>query len=115
MILTAAQSQLAFAMTEREFQAHVCRLADDLGLYWHHNTISIRSRRGWPDLAILGNGAAIFAELKTERGRLTPDQRAVGSRITRAGLVWVTWRPAGLLDGTIGRQLAAIAGLKEAA
>ena len=58
---------------------------------------------------------AIFAELKSERGVISLDQRRVGSRITRSGLYWVVWRPTQLLDGTIARRLARIAGFKEAA
>lgn len=113
--LTPAQRAVAYAMSEAELQAAVCRLAEGMHIYWHHVAISLRSRRGWPDLALLGNGGSIFAELKRETGRLTPDQRMVGIRLTAAGLTWVTWRPSDLLSGTIARQLAAIAGLREAA
>ena len=113
MTLTRAQWLIAYAMTEDRgpdsLEANLCRLMKDFGLWGFHVRNSIGSERGWPDWTILGPNGAIFAELKSERGTLSPDQRTVGSRLTRAGLRWVVWRPRDLLDGTITRQLAGIA------
>lgn len=95
--------------------SHVRRLMKDFGLDGFHCRNSIGSRRGFPDWEIWGT-SVIWRELKTERGTLSVDQRRVGSLITRAGGDWSTWRPRDLFDGTIARQLAAIAGItKEAA
>lgn len=96
------------AMTERELQHHVAILCRDLGLWHYHTWNSQRSEPGWPDCVILGGATALFRELKSERGRLTPEQRRCGSLLTRAGLDWCVWRPRDLADGTIARQLAAI-------
>lgn len=116
--LTPAQRSIVFAMSENRgadsLQAHVCKMADDLGLYWHHQRNSVGSKRGWPDLTILGPAGGLFRELKSETGTLSVDQRRVGSKLIRAGFDWSTWRPRDLLDGTIAAQLARIA-LKEAA
>lgn len=46
---------------------------------------------GWPDLAI-GTRAALFRELKAERGVLTAAQREVGEHMCVAGLDWDVWR-----------------------
>jgi hypothetical protein len=85
------------------------------GLWGYHPRSSIGDQRGWPDWVILGPLGGIFAELKSERGSLTPDQRHVGSMLTRAGMTWVMWRPRDLLDGTIERQLDRISARSEAA
>jgi hypothetical protein len=95
-------------------QARVCGMADDLGLYWHHQRNSIGSKPGWPDLVILGPCGGLFRELKSETGKLTIAQCMIGANLTRAGFDWSTWRPADLLNGTIARQLAAIAVIQEA-
>jgi len=116
--LTAAQRAEAFAMNENRgpdsLEAHLVDLLDEYGLFGYHTRNSIGSAKGWPDWAILGPRGAVFRELKTETGKLTVDQRRVGGKLICAGLDWSTWRPRDLLDGTIARQLAAIAVLQEA-
>lgn len=82
----------------------------DLGLYHYHPHDSRRSEGGWPDSVIIGRDRAIFRELKSQAGKLTSEQRHVGYLLTAAGLSWEVWRPADLVDGTIGAQLAALAG-----
>lgn len=117
--LTPAERTIALQMTEDRgagsLETHVRELMTDLGLWGYHTRNSIGSAKGWPDWVILGPRGSLFRELKSERGRLSPDQRMVGARLICAGLDWSTWRPRDLLDGTIGRQLAGIAVTKEAA
>ena len=112
LLLTKAERAIAYAMPEDKgpgsLLAEVCGLADDLGLYWHHQGNSIGSKRGWPDLVILGPCGALFRELKTMRGTLTVDQRKVGARLTGAGMDWAVWQPRELFNGTIARQLLSI-------
>lgn len=109
----ADRRAIAYAMAEDRgpdsLEAHLRKLMADLDLWGFHPRTSIGSAKGWPDWVILGPNGALFRELKSERGSLTPEQRAVGSKLTRAGLNWSTWRPSDLLDGTIARQLSAIA------
>ena len=97
-------------MTEAELQEAVRRMCADLGLYHYHPHDSRRSQAGWPDSVIIGPAGIIFRELKTQAGKLSSEQRHVGYLLTGAGLSWEVWRPADLLDGTIGAQLAALAG-----
>ena len=56
----------------------------------------------------------MFRELKTERGKVTPGQEAWLEALTFAGFDTGVWRPAQLLDGTIARELAALAGIGRA-
>lgn len=109
----------AFSMSEDRgpdsLEARIREAMAVRGLWGHHERNSIGSSRGWVDWVILGPNGSIFAELKSERGTLSPDQRHVGSMLSRAGLTWVVWRPRDLLDGTIERQLDRITARSEVA
>jgi hypothetical protein len=54
--------------------------------------------RGYPDLTLVGPSSIIFVELKTETGRLSPDQEEWRDRIVAAGGEWFLWRPSHLDD-----------------
>lgn len=80
-------------MTENEWQRRITDYCDLLGLLWHHETDSRRSKEGFPDLVIVGASGTLFAELKTDTGRLTAKQREWIDRInTSRAEAWV-WRP----------------------
>jgi hypothetical protein len=107
---------LAAAMPEDRgpdsLAAHVRALMKDLGLFGYHARNSRGSEPGWPDWVIIGRAGILYRELKTEHGTLSPEQRAVGALITRAGGSWAVWRPRDLLNGTIARQLANVAAVQ---
>lgn len=71
------------ALSEREWQAKVVKAAEAFGWNVWYDTDSRRNRAGWPDLTLVrvrvGPGSAegrlLFLELKTERGRVRPEQR----------------------------------------
>ena len=49
---------------------------------------------GFPDLVLVHrNRGVIFAELKSERGRLTNDQTLWGEYLKAAGVEYHVWRP----------------------
>jgi hypothetical protein len=102
--------RIARAMTEAELQEHVRVLCRDLGLFHYHPYDSTRSEKGWPDSVIIGKSGVLFRELKSMAGKLTPEQTRVGYMLKAVGQSWKTWRPIELLDGTIRRELADIAG-----
>ena len=54
------------ALTEKAFQSQVVSLAHILGYRVYHPWISIRSERGWPDLALFKPGRFLLIELKTD-------------------------------------------------
>lgn len=64
-------------LTEGAFQAQVLQLARLYGWHAYHPYDSRRSAKGWPDLALVRPPRLVLVELKTERGRVTPDQQAV--------------------------------------
>jgi hypothetical protein len=81
------------ALSEDAFQKRITDLCDWLGLTWHHETDSRRSRAGFPDLVIAGK-RVIFAELKTDRGRVRPEQQRWLDTLAAAGADAYVWRPA---------------------
>jgi len=94
-------------MSERELDKHVRQLCKDLHLARYHTADSRGSSAGFPDLCIVGNGV-IFAELKSARGTLRPEQCEWRDLLLDAGAKWYLWRPAHLASGEIARVLASI-------
>lgn len=96
-------------MSEADFQASVVRMARDWGWLVHHTrTVQERSGRwatpiqgdrGFPDLVLAHpRSGVIFAELKSEAGRMAPDQ-LVWADALNLGLMHrdaetVLWRPS---------------------
>lgn len=91
-------------MTEAELDRCVRDLLRINKLYGYHTHNSRRSEAGWPDWCIIGT-KIIFRELKTEHGKLTPQQRRVGYLIQQAGDDWRVWRPSDLRSGLINDEL----------
>lgn len=81
-------------MTEAQFQRRITDLCDWLRLKWHHETDSRRSKSGFPDLVIAGPGGVAFAEVKTEKGRVTKGQSEWIEMLTLAGVPAYVWRPS---------------------
>lgn len=53
---------------------------------------------GWPDLAAVRGDRLVVAELKSERGRTTPEQADWLEALAAAGVEAYTWRPADYPD-----------------
>jgi hypothetical protein len=58
--------------------------------------------KGYPDITFARNGEFFFAELKSETGVLSDDQKKWRDRILSAGIEWHLWRPRDL-DNVIKR------------
>lgn len=80
-------------VTEKAFQAAIIEAARWHGWWAHHHLHSRGSEPGWPDLVLLRPGEAIFAELKSERGKVTVEQRRCLELLTQAGCETHLWRP----------------------
>ena len=102
-----AQAVIARSMTEKQLQASVEELARLLGWLVYHTYDSRRSAPGFPDLVMARDRdrRLIFAELKRERGRCTPDQEDWHNVINMAGTPAYVWRPSDWLSGRIERVL----------
>lgn len=82
------------APTERAFQATVVAAARLCGWAVYHAWLSARSAPGFPDLVLARPPRLVFAELKGERGRLTPAQAAWGELLAACpGAEYYVWRP----------------------
>jgi hypothetical protein len=62
-------------VNERDFQQQVLDLARLYQWAAYHTFDSRRSAVGFPDLVLVRAPEIIFAELKAEKGRLSPEQR----------------------------------------
>jgi hypothetical protein len=60
--------------SEAGFQEAVTDLASLHGWRWWHDNDSRRNKSGFPDLVLARDGVLIFAELKTETGKVSPAQ-----------------------------------------
>lgn len=92
------------AVNERQIQAVITRMCDDRGLYWKDEPDSRRSKKGWVDLVILGNGA-LFVEVKADTGRRTREQIDMSLKLVFAGLQYRLWREEDLRSGVVEDEL----------
>jgi hypothetical protein len=102
----------AAAMTEAQLEDHVRTLCADLGILRFHVQHSRGMAAGWPDDVLIGARGILYRELKAEHGRLTPEQRATGEAIRRAGGNWRAWRPSDLVSRRIADELTEIAAVQ---
>jgi hypothetical protein len=88
-------SAATLTMTEKDWQRMVCDLAGWRGWRWHHQHYSKRSPAGWPDLVLVRGPRLIAAELKSERGRVRPEQRVwLDALAAVPGAETFLWRPS---------------------
>ena len=91
-------------MTEAQLQTVVVGLARMLRFLVYHTRDSRGSDKGFPDLVMVRE-RTIYVELKSEKGKLTPEQREWIAALKAAGEEVYVWRPAEWMDGTIERVL----------
>jgi hypothetical protein len=94
-------------MSEAQLQQMVIDLARWLGFLHFHDNDPRRNRAGFPDLVLLHTvtGRLIFVELKSEKGRLRPEQDTWMSKLGIHHEAYV-WRPAHWNDGVIRQILS---------
>lgn len=81
------------AVTEKQFQANVLRLAKTLGWLAYHTFDSRRSGQGFPDL-VLARERVLFVELKAQNGKVSQYQRQWEEALLKAGAEHYIWKPA---------------------
>lgn len=95
--------------SEAQLQRAVLDLTKWLGLLAFHSTDSRRdSCAGFPDLVLSGSRGVLYRELKTETGKLRPEQLDWLARLTQGGADAAIWRPADLASGRVKSELEAI-------
>ncbi len=88
------------ALSERRWQQQVVILARLRGYYVHHEYDARRGTAGMPDLLLIRRDPprCLWAELKTDTGKLRSEQREVIDMLRAAGQEVYVWRPADLPD-----------------
>ena len=102
---TPARTPAEAPMTEAQLQDAVLDLARFAGYLAYHTFDSRRSAPGFPDLVLVHAdpriGRAIYAELKTERGRLRHEQMQWLTALEASGHEVHVWRPRDWRSGAI--------------
>lgn len=104
---------LARAMKEKTLDLKVRRLLNELGLSpwaFHMPDGTRKYTPGFPDWCIIGPRRVMWRELKSHRGTLSPEQKAVLARLEGQGADVGVWRPMDWFSGRITRELCALAG-----
>jgi hypothetical protein len=93
---------------ERELEGHVKALCKAHGVMYFHPLDSRGTNPGFPDDVLIVHGAVMWRELKSQKGRVRPDQKIVLAALKAAGHDVDVWRPCDLLSGRIAREIAAL-------
>ena len=81
-------------ITEAQLLAGVRAMARHFGWLVYHTKWSIKSEPGYPDLTLVRPPRVIFAELKGQRGRLTPKQQEWADQLRACPDVeYHVWQP----------------------
>lgn len=83
------------AISEKQLTVYVKELAKLFGWRRYHTFWSKHSAKGYPDECLVRDGRLIYAELKSERGKVTPDQQAWLDDLQAVpGVEIYCWRPS---------------------
>lgn len=85
----------AIVVTERDLREQVRELCELYGWLIYFSWSSIHSPRGFPDLVLAHpeKKRVIYAELKSEKGKLTPQQEEWIAALGDCGQEVYVWRP----------------------
>lgn len=93
-------------MLERHFATQVEHLLELFRWTWKHDepavrqsgtwATSFRGARGFPDYIATRDGRLLFAEIKNERGKLTPGQNLWLEQLRETPAEVYVWRPQDL-------------------
>jgi len=81
-------------ITEAQFQRQIRQLASTFGFSVYCTWRSIHSPAGYPDLCLAKPGRLIYAELKSEKGKVSDKQREWLDTLKAAGAEAYVWRPS---------------------
>lgn len=110
-MITAAEARAKtiLAWSEIQLQTHIVGLAEGIGYLSYHTYNSRRSNPGYPDLHLMHPRwcVSMFRELKSQKGRMSPDQKTWGAGLLAAGHDFAIWRPSDVVSGAVLEQLQA--------
>lgn len=115
----------ALPMSEAELQRAVLGMAKLFGWRCAHfrtaNTTQgwmtpvAADGKGFPDLVLVRGSELVFAELKAEKGRMSPEQVEWREALLSAGVRCAIWRPADWFSGAVEMVLRPLDVVKGAA
>ncbi len=79
--------------SEKDWQREVVSWAKKLGWMVHENKFSLYAKPGFPDLFMVRPPKVIIAELKSNKGKLRPEQETWIENLRACGLSVCVWRP----------------------
>lgn len=85
-------------ISERELTRSIRELANVLGWHRYHTWLAKHSPAGFPDEVLVRPPRIVFAELKTETGKIAPAQADWLDLLHACGLEVCVWRPSMLDD-----------------
>lgn len=95
------KEKLIRQISERDWQSHVCRIAEVKGWKYYHppdnRPVNGRIQKvvsGFPDLCLIKGSRIIFAELKREKGTISLEQQEWIDAIRGCGIEVFVWRPS---------------------
>jgi hypothetical protein len=80
--------------TEADFQTWVVDILTLGGWMYYHTYSSLRSNEGFPDLVCTRPPEILYAELKSEKGLLTPEQYEWLAALQACNQEAYLWRPS---------------------
>jgi len=100
--------QSEYKVSEKEFATQVEDLLKVFGWHWTHfrpgwskkgYRTPIKGHKGFPDYVAVRNGTCLFIEIKSEEGKLTPEQedwQNLLQRVARCslGIQYWLWKPS---------------------
>ncbi len=112
-------AMVADRMREEVLQLRVEELLRTFDWWWFHDQDPRRNQAGLPDTIAMKPGRLLFAELKSQKGKLRPKQAEVRGHLEsvvaaigswngppgRPPVEYHLWRPSDLLSGAIERAL----------
>ena len=83
-------------ISERDFREQIRHLCKVFGWKFYFTWLAIHSPKGFPDLVLrsVERKRIIFAELKTEKGKVTPSQQEWHDDLIACGQEAYLWRPS---------------------
>jgi hypothetical protein len=82
------------AISEKEFMAQVVQYAKLRKWLVYHTHDSRHSAKGFPDLVFVRDTEILFVEMKSDKGKLTPEQEVWVDALVAAGQQVAVWRPS---------------------
>ena len=87
-------SSNSIKVSERDLREQIRDLCKFFGWRMYFSWTSLHSPGGFPDLVLVRDSVILAVELKSEKGKLTPEQEEWLLALSKAGVKTFIWRPS---------------------